>query len=210
MANGGEGLDSETARILALERWSVSTQEERQEHMSKARGVYLSNRKAGLPSSEAPCRECHAKHGHKKGCSLYKDKELCLECKHNPHLKSCSHFKPWNLSTETRKKLSDVAKERPQEHNKKVSSTLKERWKDELFAESFTCSECGGRSNNHKGDCSLAPFCSECGSRGHSHKKGCSEYTSPEEFICPVCDQKIRNKGNLNQHIRARHPDYVG
>lgn len=36
----------------------------------------------------------------------------------------------------------------------------------------------------------------------------CSKFIPTKEFTCPVCGQVIKNKGNLKQHLRARHPEY--
>lgn len=208
ITSGGDGLDSETARELANERWSKTIEEERQLHMKKARDRYLELRRQNL-IFEPICEECKAKHGHKKGCSKYKEKPLCDECKHNPHLKTCSKFVSWTHSEETIQKYKEIAKNRPKEHIIKISKTLTEKWAtDKDFVESTICSECGGKSNNHKSSCSKAPFCKECGSNGHSHKKGCSKFIPAKEFTCPVCRQVIKNKGNLKQHLRARHPEY--
>ena len=208
ITTGGEGLDSETAREIANNRWANSTKEEKQEHMKKAHKRYLELKKEGL-IVEPICQECKAKHGHKKGCSKYKEKRLCSECKHTPHLKTCSKFVSWTHSEETIQKYRDINKNRPKEQRVKISKTLKEKWAtDKDFVESTVCSECNGKSNNHKGSCSKAPHCEECGSKGHSHKKVCSKYVPLKEFDCPVCGQKIKNKGNLGQHMRARHPEY--
>lgn len=205
---GGDGLDSETARMIANNRWSNATKEERVEHMKKAHKKYIELRREGL-IVEPICEECKAKHGHRKGCSKYKERLLCEECGHASHTKTCSKFKPYKLSEETKKKLSIIANNRPQEQIDRVSKTLTEKWaNNKEFVESTICSECGGKSHNHKKGCSKAPSCKECGSQGHSHKKGCSKYVSPKEFLCPVCSQKIKNIGNLRQHIRARHPEY--
>lgn len=91
--------------------------------------------------------------------------------------------------------------------NQAVAKYGKENFKTEIL---FFCES--KESLNSKEietiSCSKAPFCKECGSKGYSHKKGCSKFIPAKEFTCPVCGQAIKNKGNLKQHIRARHPEY--
>lgn len=208
LAAGGEGVDSELASKLAKERWSKTSKEDRVRHMSTARKAYVEKYPRGIIDvmENHICSECGSPtNTHKKECSHYKITVICSECngKQGQHFSTCSKYKKRTITEAYRKKMSIAAKNRSPEHNEKIGKTLKEKWKNPNFAEQYTCSECGGRSSNHRKGCSKAPYCPECGSQGYSHKKGCSKYKPPKTYTCEVCGRAIKNKGNLKQHIAA-------
>lgn len=203
ITEGGTGLDSHTAKISAIERWSKASDEDKRMHMQKAREAY--NEKYPNGFQMPICDECYSPiNSHKKRCSHYKV-TLCTDCGHIPHLKECPKFTAWTHTEETKQKYRDIAFNRSIESNEKISRTLKDRWENGDF-DKFTCDECGGKSHNHKKHCSKAPYCEECGSRGHGHKKGCSKYEPTQPILeCEYCGKQIRGKGNLKQHIKMKH-----
>lgn len=208
IAEGGDGIDPKLASQLAKERWSKVSKEDRIKHMSNARKAYLEKYPRGVIDvmKNHICSECGSPtNAHKKECSHYKVTNICSECggKRGNHFATCSKYIPRIVTEAQRKNMSIAAQNRPPEHNERISKTLKEKWKDPDFAERYTCSECGGRSNNHRKGCSKAPYCPECGSQGHAHKKGCSKYKPPKIYTCEVCGRTIANKGNLKQHMAA-------
>lgn len=202
ITSGGDGLDSETARKLAIKRWSVIAKDERSQLLLKAREKSIYNRKNNLTKYKL-CNECFAKHGHKKICSQYKERKICNECSGiGVHKKECSKFKKWNISEETRQKLREIALNRPPSHAESISKTLKKRWKeDNDFVKSMTCLECGAKSNNHKSHCSKVRTCNICNAKNNSHKKECERYIPQKKFLCSICQKTIRGKGNYKQHL---------
>lgn len=187
ITSGGRGLDPETASTYAKERWEKTPREDRVKHTEKARAEYLRKLEAGEIEKKI-CEECGGPlNAHRKSCSNYNEGKTCEECGglRGGHYKTCSLFTPYSWSDEAKARLSETAKNRPDEVNQKIADTLKDKWKNGEM-DKFTCEECGGKSSNHKTGCSKATM-----------------------YDCPHCERSFTNRGNLNQHVKGKHKDLI-
>lgn len=203
IAKGGYGVSSELASKCARRRWENASDEERRHSMDKARAKQKELREQGLYKVKL-CPECGSPvNSHKKYCSMFNRKySPCEECgaKHM-HFTTCSLFIKRVVTEDTKEKQRQIALARDKDYNNRISETLKKKWVSGEM-EMLTCTECGGRSSNHKKGCSSYKVCEEC--RGGSHLKTCSKYIPPKEFFCELCNKTIKNEGNFRQHIKSK------